>query len=188
MPTIISHAVVAAAAGKVLGAKRRVLVWGALLSMLPDIDVVWFSFGMRYHDMLGHRGFTHSLLFALFAAIAVTAVATRNVPRYTPGWFGTLAFLFVCAASHGVLDAMTNGGSGIPFFFPFDNTRHFLLWRPIEVSPIGRNFFSARGADTLLNEICVLWLPCAALLGISFLMRKWMRRNTSHNARTTLTL
>ena len=124
MPTIISHAVVAAAAGKVLGAKRRVLVWGALLSMLPDIDVVWFSFGMRYHDMLGHRGFTHSLLFALFAAIAVTAVATRNVPRYTPGWFGTLAFLFVCAASHGVLDAMTNGGSGIPFFFPFDNSNN----------------------------------------------------------------
>jgi hypothetical protein len=92
MPTIISPCSSRRSGRQSAWRKRRVLVWGALLSMLPDIDVVWFSFGMHYHDMLGHRGFTHSLLFALFAAIAVTAVAMRTVPRYTPGWFGISRF------------------------------------------------------------------------------------------------
>jgi len=35
--------------------------------MLPDIDVIGFSFGIQYGDMFGHRGLTHSLCFALLA-------------------------------------------------------------------------------------------------------------------------
>jgi membrane-bound metal-dependent hydrolase YbcI (DUF457 family) len=39
-------------------------------------------------------------------------------------------------ASHGVLDALTDGGKGVAFFSPFDTTRHFFPVRPIPVAPI----------------------------------------------------
>jgi membrane-bound metal-dependent hydrolase YbcI (DUF457 family) len=60
-------------------------------------------------------------------------------------------------ASHGVLDAMTDGGLGIAFFAPFDNTRYFFPFRPVKVSPIGLSFFSARGLDVIWSEL--LWAP-----------------------------
>jgi len=37
--------------------------------------------------------------------------------------FCLFAYLFLATASHGVLDAMTNGGLGVAFFSPFDNRR-----------------------------------------------------------------
>ena len=40
------------------------VVWSGL-SLLPDADVIGFRFGIRYADAWGHRGATHSLLFAL---------------------------------------------------------------------------------------------------------------------------
>jgi hypothetical protein len=41
-------------------------------------------------------------------------------------------YFFVVTASHGALDAMTDGGLGIAFFAPFDNTRYFFPFRPIK--------------------------------------------------------
>src|SRR6202043_386576 len=38
---------------------KRVWVVGAVCSMIPDLDVIGFRFGIRYGDFLGHRGFTH---------------------------------------------------------------------------------------------------------------------------------
>lgn len=68
--------------------------------------------------------------------------------------------LFVITASHGVLDAMTNGGLGVAFFSPFDRTRYFLPWTPIQVSPIGAgSFFSSRGLEVIWSEIVWLWSP-----------------------------
>ena len=40
------------------------LLWAAL-SFLPDADVIGFGLGVRYEDPWGHRGATHSLMFAL---------------------------------------------------------------------------------------------------------------------------
>jgi hypothetical protein len=40
-------------------------------------------------------------------------------------------FSFV-TASHGMLDAMTDGGLGVAFFAPFDNARYFF---PMETDP-----------------------------------------------------
>lgn len=131
-------------------------------SALPDIDVIGFGFGVRYGDLWGHRGMTHSILFAVAIGFAVGI------------WFGgswasrigqSLLF-FAITISHGSLDAMTNGGLGIAFFSPFDPTRYFLLWRPILVSPIGVGFFSERGAAVLLSELVWVW-PAVLALGLA---------------------
>jgi inner membrane protein len=135
---------------------------------MPDMDVVGFSFGVRYGDLWGHRGMTHSILVA-----AVTGI-------FVGIWFGgsrlekigQSVLFFLIAASHGVLDAMTNGGLGIAFFSPFDPTRYFLPWRPILVSPIGAAFFSSRGPAVIWSEALFVWLPAAVLGLIFYVCRK----------------
>jgi inner membrane protein len=60
---------------------------------------------------------------------------------------------------------MTNGGLGVAFFFPFDNTRYFLPWRPLIVAPlVVEAFFSPWGQAVLLSEIKWIWFSSVALL------------------------
>ena len=76
-------------------------------------------------------------------------------------------YLFIATASHGLLDAMTDGGLGVAFFSPLDNSRYFLPWRPIRVSPIGITpFFTARGLAVLKSEFVWIWIP-AGLLAVA---------------------
>jgi inner membrane protein len=47
---------------------------------------------------------------------------------------------------------------------PLDDTRYFLPWRPIPVSPISPSrFFTQRGLAIMHAEILLVWLPRAAL-------------------------
>jgi inner membrane protein len=79
--------------------------------VVPDVDLIGFRFGIHYGDFWGHRGFTHSLLFAAMVAILATVLAlTDKLPELSRAWLCT--YLFIATASHGLLDSMTNGGSG----------------------------------------------------------------------------
>src|SRR5258708_20089423 len=71
MPSVFSHAAASIGIGACFyrpGGPSRVWVAGALCSVIPDLDVIGFRFGIRYTDFWGHRGFTHSLLFAALLA------------------------------------------------------------------------------------------------------------------------
>lgn len=144
MASLLTHPVVPAALGIALGRKNipvAALVLGILLSVIPDADVVAFKFGIPYGDMLGHRGFSHSLLFAATIALCLCAL-----PRFAAQRGRIFLFLFISAASHGLLDAMTTGGMGVGFFIPFAADRYFLPLRPIRVSPLSvKGFFTGRG-------------------------------------------
>jgi inner membrane protein len=160
------------------GMPKRVWIAGALCSVLPDVDVVGFHFGIRYGDSWGHRGFTHSLLFAVILA---TFVAILGFRRASPGtsllWIWT--YLLLAITSHGLLDAMTDGGLGVAFFSPFNNTRYFFPWRPIRVSPTGvSRFFSARGLEVLQSEFLWIWLPSAMLMALAWFFRRQQTATT----------
>lgn len=175
MASALSHAVAALGIGAVFYRPRMsnsVLIVGAVCSVVPDLDVLGFDFGIRYGDFWGHRAFTHSLLFAAFLATFVAVLAFRNsATRLGP--FALWAYLFLATASHGLLDAMTDGGLGVAFFSPFENSRYFFPWRPIHVSPIGiSRFFSARGLYVLQSEIVYIWLPSATLILLAWLVRR----------------
>jgi inner membrane protein len=71
-----------------------------------------------------------------------------------------------------VLDAMTDGGSGVAFWAPFDDERYFLPWRPIPVSPIGRRFFTERGVAVLEGELLLVWLPAAIFAAVCLGVRR----------------
>jgi len=176
MASAFTHGFVALSFGKLMFPERmplRFWVLSIVCTLLPDIDVVGYYFGVRYGDMLGHRGFSHSLLFALLVAVLVTVAVFPAVRRFSKQWWLLVVCFFAATASHGILDAMTNGGYGIAFFSPFSNARFFLPWRPLTVAPIGvRGFFSRWGWDVFMSELLWIWLPMTVLLVIVYLIRK----------------
>lgn len=183
MPTIVAHGFVAAVLTKGLTAGRmpaRFWFLSVLCAILPDVDVLGFPLGIRYQDMLGHRGVSHSLVFAIFLSLLVTFLAFPGVLRKTR--FRLFCYFFAITASHGVLDAMTDGGLGIAFFAPFDDTRYFFPFRPIKVSPIGLAFFSARGLDVAWSEFLWVCIPSSVIAGTILGLRKLRRLRASSAA------
>ena len=164
MPTIIAHSIVAAGLAPSFwgrGVTATVVGLGALCSVVPDFDVVGFRLGVPYDAPLGHRGFSHSLFFAA-ALAALIWIALRYHRSASPG-LGVFVYLFLCAASHGVLDACTDGGLGVAFFAPFSNERFFFPWRPITVSPLSiSRFLSGEGIDVVRSEL--VWVVAPSLL------------------------
>lgn len=173
MPSIITHAAVplalwcAADRGRI---PPRLLAAGVIASMLPDADVLAFALHIPYADAFGHRGASHSLLFAGVLAVLAALLAFFGSRRpwsaglCQPRLASTVqaaSFVFVCAASHPLLDALTSGGLGVALAWPWSEHRFFAPWRPIRVSPFAPQFFSARGLATLLSELRWVWLPLA---------------------------
>lgn len=170
MPTILSHAIAALGLGTAFFGRKapgRVLAMGALCAMLPDGDVAGFALGIRYGDLLGHRGLSHSLAFAAALAVAAAVLVRReDGPRWGRLW----TYLFLATASHGLLDGLTDGGLGVAYFSPFDAARYFFPFRPIAVSPIGAGFFSQRGLAVIANEMLWVWLPSLVITGLALLI------------------
>lgn len=163
MATFLTHPLIPLAMAAGLGrapVTKRLLAAGMIASILPDADVLAFYLHLGYDHPFGHRGFTHSIFFA--ASIGLLGLAAARS-------FGTtrvvaFLFLFVSTVSHGLLDALTNGGLGIAFFAPFDNTRYFLPWQVIEVSPLtASRFLTARGWAVIQSELLWVWLPAVTL-------------------------
>ena len=179
MPSAFSHAFAAVALGKTWSDRKhswRFWVLAAGSAAIPDADVLAFAVGIPYESMLGHRGFSHSLILALGWALLVVCWEFKSVARCGREWWGVLAFFFVVTASHGGLDAFTDGGLGVGFFIPFDATRYFFPWTPIKVSPIGvRSFLTHRGWEVILNELKFVWLPFAAVWFVAWVARTGFR-------------
>lgn len=174
MASLLSHPAIPLALAVALGPNRippALTAVGCAASVLPDVDSLGFAAGIPYGHPFGHRGFTHSLLFAAIVAFLCVPLAERMGASAV----ATFAFVFVSTASHGVLDAMTSGGLGVAFLVPFSNARYFLPWRVIDVSPIGViPFFSRRGLHVLASELLWIWAPSAllAVLGVLVRLRK----------------
>lgn len=176
MATAFSHAVLAASLvhatkpGKMI---PGLYIAGAALAMAPDLDVAGLYMGIDYASLWGHRGMTHSLVFAALCALPIGAWLVRKSfdwISFARVWL-TLA---LCMASHGLLDAMTNGGLGIALLSPWDQTRYFFEYQPIQVSPLGlSNWSYAAIMAVAKSEFLWVWLPAFALLAISVLLRRF---------------
>lgn len=173
MASIFGHVLASATIGKGFSLKKNIKFWilAAVCSFIPDADVISFSFGIPYGSFWGHRGFTHSFVFALLFGALITLVFYYKI-AFTKKGIVYFLFFSLATASHSILDAMTNGGLGVAFFSPFDNTRYFFPFRPIQVSPIGAGkFFSLWGLRVLLSELVWIGIPSIVILVI-FKIRK----------------
>lgn len=179
MASAISHGFAGLALGRVYSSRKMGWRFWALAlasAVLPDADVVAFGLGIPYESMFGHRGLTHSLPFALIWALLVVHYEFKDAARFSRRWWGLFAFFFLVTASHGILDALTNGGRGVAFFAPFSSARYFFPWHGIEVSPLTvRQFFSEWGGSVLRSEFKYVWIPCIALWLSAWVARKLVR-------------
>ena len=179
MASIFGHAISALAIGSSLKNKGKAFKFWLLAigcAILPDADVIGFYTGVAYESFWGHRGFTHSLLFAAIMGVLITLLFYW---RHNNNWrrIGYFLCFTVCTASHSVLDAMTTGGRGVAFLSPWDTTRYFFPWRPIKVSPIGiSNFFSEWGMRVILSELQWIFIPSLCYILLIYIIRR-MRSN-----------
>ena len=175
MPSVISHAAVAVASGLAF-APRSVPdhFWSIAIacSIIPDLDTIGFAFRLPYSHYFGHRGFFHSPFFALLMSILIMFIFFKDFEIFSKQWFFYFIFFFSLSASHGILDAFTNGGLWVALLTPFYNTRYFFPWTPIVVSPIGiRDYFSKWSLMVIKSELLWVWLPSFLLVVVSKVFR-----------------
>lgn len=106
-------------AGKKLGKKAMLL--GALGQSIPDIDFVAGYWMSTAGDLLAHRGFTHSILFAMLITVALAMLSARLLKNNTltiPQW---LLFWGIQLFMHLFLDIFNVYGTGL--FEPFSHYR-----------------------------------------------------------------
>jgi inner membrane protein len=165
MPTVVSHFLVAAGVFRFVEGPREKpnagwAVAGAL-AMLPDADTALMRWVER-GSMWSHRGFTHSFAFAIVVAL-VAAQAMRRRVAVPGGFAGLWATLAVTTATHGLLDTLTDGGSGIALLWPIDTARVRAGVQPIPVAPITVNPLVTRVWTVMAVEALLLWPAALAL-------------------------
>lgn len=177
MPTVFTHSLVGICSGISASKKshpKRFWFLSIVCAIIPDADVLAFQFGIPYSHMFGHRGFFHSLFFALIFGFLISLIFFKRNNRILSKEFifYWMVFFFIIA-SHGLLDALTNGGLGIALLAPFSNERIFFSSTPIMVSAIGLDaFLTKRSLLVLKSEIVYVWLPCIAVTSLIWAFRK----------------
>jgi inner membrane protein len=153
--------------------------WGlaAILPMVPDLDV--FLTG-AYGATFGHRGLTHSLLFAAGLGVLTAVITFRHF--HVRWWLLALLFTAILA-SHGLLDAMTKGGENVPFFWP--SGARFGNWGPLVVSDIAFDLPDPRYSLAIRKELIWIWLPTSLTVGFVTACRLLIRHKLSTANRET---
>jgi len=169
MASFIGHGLVAFTISKMAKAKvsKRLLTFAIISSIIPDLDVIGYYIGIPHESMLGHRGITHSILFALMWSFLLS----KSIFKHS----FSLAFpvLLTCTISHSIIDALTTGGRGIGFFIPITSERFFFPTRFIQVSPLQINdIFGPWGIAVLKSEMLYLGLPCFILFIFIHIIKK----------------
>ena len=120
----ITHTVLGACVGEALGGKKlgkKAMLIGAIANNIPDIDVVC-SFWMKQPDsLLAHRGFTHSILFALLITLAASRVLKN---KFINDQFSQQEWRLLIGINlflHIIIDSLTVYGTG--WFEPFSHFR-----------------------------------------------------------------
>ena len=76
----ITHIAIGACVGEAFfekGFGKKAMLWGALAQRIPDIDFISSIWMNTSEDLLAHRGFTHSILFALLIVPVFAMTADR---------------------------------------------------------------------------------------------------------------
>lgn len=166
MASVFGHSIVGYTISKVINnnTSKWLLIAAVFSTILPDFDVIGFRLGIPYASPLGHRGFTHSLLFAILWSVFLMFTIGRT---HKIIW---LSVIFLSTMSHGLLDAITTGGEGVGFFIPFENSRYFFNVKVIRVSPLSiKNFFTQWGLLVIYSEIKYVFFPCMIMIIVRFL-------------------
>jgi membrane-bound metal-dependent hydrolase YbcI (DUF457 family) len=109
------------------------------LTVLADFDQLPLAFGVPDRGLYGHRGPTHTPLFALSVGLSVLAYAKLRIWE-RPFRTALTTFFLLC---------------------PLSEQRFHLVWRPIPDAPAGLAFFSAVGLRHSILEL-IYFFPAVA--------------------------
>jgi inner membrane protein len=176
VPFLGSHSVAGLALGTTPfrdSVPRRIWWLAPLCAAIPDLDTLW-SFGMRGSQAwYAHRGITHSPAFAVVLAFLVLRAAFPHRSSAAELQRRIWLALFLATVSHGLLDALSYYGPGIPFLFPFSTARFKFAWLPIRASPSAYGHGVVRLLlKSIGPELVWIWIPSLALLGLTALRRR----------------
>lgn len=111
-------------AGKQLG--KRAMFLGAVAQSVPDIDFVASFWNSTSENLLAHRGFTHSILFALMVTPLLALLAERWHRPHNISLKKWILFFGAQAFIHLLIDGMNVYGVG--WFEPFSHYRVSYNW------------------------------------------------------------
>lgn len=120
----LSQAALGAAIGEAMFGKKsgnKGAIAGAIIATIPDLDVVFLPLCSDVARLSIHRGFSHSIVFSIIAAIPISFVLSRlkwgiGLPKIRLGMFA-----FLTLFTHILLDAFTTYGTQL--LLPFSDYR-----------------------------------------------------------------
>jgi inner membrane protein len=105
--------------GKRIGGKGAIA--GALVATIPDLDVLLRVLYSSYDMLRIHRGISHSLLFGVLGALALSLVFQRTKLFSKINFLRLWSFNALCLITHSLLDFCTSYGTQL--FLPFSDAR-----------------------------------------------------------------
>jgi len=166
----------------------RAMLVGALCAIVPDADFLLVHAGIgAYGSPWGHRGFTHSLGFALilaFLAMAWPRVVLGRAGRVDAAGAAATPrqrlfvglYVFACTASHPLLDNLLDVGICPAWLWPLDTARMCIPWRPVSLQGFG--MFSL---EWFWTEVRYVGLPLLVMSGMGVLFRTLLERRVTKN-------
>jgi inner membrane protein len=114
---VLGASVGEAVLGKKIG--NKAILWGAIAGTLPDLDVLLRYFTDEISSTQMHRGFSHSIVFAVLIAPFLGWIAKKIHYKLKEVSFKDWTKLFfLTTVTHPLLDAHTTWGT--QFFWPFN--------------------------------------------------------------------
>lgn len=169
MPFPVAHSLVGASVAAAwrpqdsIGRDWKILLFAALLAVCPDFD--FFFVWVLHLGRSWHRGFTHSIAFALAAGCLMLTVMGMSRVREAMTYGSAVL-------SHGLLDfSTTKRGGGVELFWPLSTAR-------VKLGLIGISEFGLKRQpllDTIMDVIkdsLIELVEFAPLLLIVLLLRR----------------
>lgn len=162
--TLIGHAALGATMYGALRPHATTTRWGLsrkalllcclLLPMLPDADAGMHFFVKYGHDF-GHRGASHSILFAVVFGLLLAWLLQRfGTAEKTRRVLGQMTLVFsLLMITHGVTDAMTTGGKAPSLLWPIQSEGVWMPERFIPVSPMGSGLVRTKWSQKQLADM-----------------------------------
>ncbi|MGD1842051.1 MAG: metal-dependent hydrolase [Thermonemataceae bacterium] len=111
---VLGAAVGEATLGKKVG--NKAMLWGAIAGTIPDLDVMIGRFTDTVTELEVHRGFSHSILFALLFAPVFGWLIQQLYPKAGTTWKDWAKLMFWGLFTHPLLDLFTTWGTQL--FYP----------------------------------------------------------------------
>lgn len=114
---VLGGAVGEAVLGRKVG--NKAVLWGAVAGTIPDLDTLVGSFLDPVASMEIHRGFSHSVVFAILIAPLLGFMLYRLYrKKEEAAWWGWTQLVFWAVFTHPLLDIFTTWGTQL--FWPLD--------------------------------------------------------------------